>query len=438
MGATCRSARWARPGLPGAASSSSSPWTALSYLVGADEPDVRRVRVPADKVLSLFPPKSELRWLPRDDFESLVRRAQDRVAARKAAGEPRLLRARHFARWDDGVLHGRSEFTVERPDQKRSLLFVEPWTPATTALVGGTALASLENGRTCVWLEPQGPSTISVGWEQRARERSNGSSFDQGLPRLDASTLWVDLPAGIVPSGPPGIRQGPAPSSDPARRTWRFDGPSGLMTLHARRTGDPQGPAPAPRIWVGGRTSVDVSEASARWQAQWTVDPGPDGPRRFVVALDDGLSVHDVTGPGVASFQNEPAGSITVRLSDAVAGPTGVTIRGLARVPDDGEWDVPSARPVGAIWMGGQTSVRLGPTRALEDCQERAGRRIAATPAEIEAEERGGRFLLFDSASPRSVATLTCARPAFPTSSADAGVRANCCSGRARPGSGQR
>jgi hypothetical protein len=387
-------------------------------LLGADEPDVRRVRVPADKVLSLFPPRSELRWVPRDEFEALVRKAQERAAAGKTSGEARLLRARHFIRWDGGVLHGRTELTVERAEKQRTLLFVEPWTPAVTPSPGAAVVASLENGRTCLWLDPQGPSAVSIRWEQRAREGSNGRSFDIGLPRLDTSTLLVDLPAGIVPSGPPGIRQGPAPSTDPDRRTWRFDGPSGLMTLHVRTSGEPQGPAPPPRIWVGGKTSIDVTEASARWQAQWTVDPGPDGPRRLVVALDDGLRVHEITGPGVASFQNEPAGSLTIRLSDAVAGPTGLAIRGSAPVPDQGPWNVPSARPIDAIWTGGQTSVRLGPSRALEDCQERAGRRIAAQPAELEAEERVGRLLHFDSASPRSVATLTLRRPA-PDVSAD-------------------
>jgi hypothetical protein len=394
---------------------------AVLGLQGADVPEIQRVRVPADKVLTLFPPKAELRSMPRAEFEALVRRAQARAAASPGVGSARILRARHFLEWEAGLLRGRSELTVERPPKQRELLSLEPWTPAVVTSSTPPTVASLEDGRTCVLVDPGSSETVTVAWEQRAREGSNGLSFDLGLPRLDASTMLLDLPAGAAPTGPPGIRQGPAPASDPARRTWRIDGPSGLMTLRIHHTTSAPGAAPAPRVWVGGKTSIDVTEANARWQAQWMVDPGEDGPRRLTVAFDAGLTVHEVLGSGVASYQNEPSGSLTIRLSDAVAGPTSITIRGSAPVPEDGPWNVPAAHPTEGIWTGGQTSVRIGPTRTLELYRERAGRRVAPGPGEVDDEERGGRLLVFDSAVPRSVATLVLKRPSADLSAEVAG-----------------
>jgi hypothetical protein len=399
-------------------------------LVAADVPDVRRVRVPADKALSLFPPKSELRWLPRGELESLVRLANERASPSSSSDDVHIIRIRSYVRWDAGCLYGRTDLTVQRPTVRPSPLRLDPWTPAGVPFDDGVSAHSTDDGRIFLWLEPKGPAVVSLAWEARAREGSNGLSFDLGLPKVGTATLVLDLPDGFIPSGPPGIRQGPAPSSEPSRRIWRFDGPSGTVSIQLRGNAERGTSSSAPRLWVGGKTLVEVSEASARWQAQWTVDPGTDGPRRFVVAFDPGLDVFDVEGPGVASYQSESPHSVSIRLSDGQTGPASVTIHGVAKVPDEGSWDVPSARPLDAVWLGGRTNVRLGPSRALEDCHERAGRRVAARPEDLEGEERGGRLLVFDSATPRSVAALTLRRS---TADVTADVRGRLLFGRGAP-----
>src|SRR5689334_4213414 len=79
--------------------------------LGADPPEVVRLRVPADRVTRSFPPGSALRRMPLEDFDTLAAAAEAGARAAVAeSGMPRVLRARHEALWRDGVLSGRSEF----------------------------------------------------------------------------------------------------------------------------------------------------------------------------------------------------------------------------------------------------------------------------------------------------------------------------------------
>jgi hypothetical protein len=99
---------------------------ATLVLPGAGPPEVVRVRVPASKVGAWFPPGTETHGLAADRFEALVRTAREGAARRARSAPPRLLRARHFARWESGVLVGRSELVVEPSAAGPSALVLEP------------------------------------------------------------------------------------------------------------------------------------------------------------------------------------------------------------------------------------------------------------------------------------------------------------------------
>src|SRR5690242_15600630 len=74
---------------------------ASSVPAGAEEPpEVVRIRVPSAKVTKRFPAGTDLRGLPADQFEALVKAARKGAERRSALAPPRLLRARHLARWD--------------------------------------------------------------------------------------------------------------------------------------------------------------------------------------------------------------------------------------------------------------------------------------------------------------------------------------------------
>ncbi|HWE39918.1 MAG TPA: hypothetical protein VG406_25430 [Isosphaeraceae bacterium] len=388
------------------------PWLllALPALLGAGPHEVVRLRVPEAKLGTFFPAGTELRGLPLAEFEALVRDARAGADRRRRPDGPRLLRARHSATWKDGLLVGRSELVVEGPADGPAPLWLDPWGPALDAdQPAETRLRSAPDGRLALWVVAKGTVTRTLRWTLRGR--ADGQSFALALPRCDVSGLVLDLPARFVPEGPAGVRLGPAPGSEPDHRAWRFDGPDGAISLRFRTTDDA---SRRPELWVGGPTYLDVDEGSARWRAEWTVEPGPAAPRRLELRLDPGLDLVDAAGPGVVDFRTEPAEGgtrVVLRLADDLARPSPLTIRARAPVPAAGPWSVPSARPSGASWIGGTTLVRLGPGLVLDDCRDRDGRRVEPTAEDQAALPGPGTLLAFEAGAPGTPAVLTFRRP---------------------------
>lgn len=389
---------------------------ALSSITGGAGPlEVIRVRIPASKVDSAFPQGSELRVMPEREFEELVRSARSRADVQSVDREPRLLRAKHSATWVDGKLRGESEFLVEPAARTAMPLDLSPWTPAIESTgAEADALRVRNDGRVFLWLAAGKPRTFSVKWELQARPGADGRVFALGLPRLDAASLDLDLPDSYLPEGPAGVRQGPMPGSMQGRSRWRFDGPGGLIDLRLRNLATKGTDRSQPQVWVGGGTRVDVGEASATWRADWQVHFSGGGPRRLSVDLDPGLEVLDVQGPALVSYQVEATASgsrLAIRFGDDVKEQTSFIVRATARVPDEGPWSVPAAKPVETAWTGGRTVVRITSARVLEDCQDRAGLRVSPRREDLEGAVSTGLLLTFASSAPRSVAELVFRRP---------------------------
>ncbi len=390
--------------------------SAASTAAGADHPpEVARVRIPADKVASFFPPGTELRVLPVEEFESLVRSARlgaIRSDAKANEGGPSLLRARHQIRVEEGLLTGRSELVVQASAPSASSLLLDPWSPA--LLSAGEAWTSA-GGQLALPADGDGTRTHVLTWEQRARPGSEGRSFDLALPASAATRLSLDVAASLVPEIVGALRQGPSPGSASDRRSWRFDGPGGPWSIRLRPADEARN---APGGWFSGETRIDLSESPTRWRLQGTIDLGRAGTRRFGIRLDPGLDLIDVAGPSVASYRAEAEDEdgvgtlLSIRLEDAADGPSPIVVRALARSPEDGVWALPAASPEGATWTGGRTLVRLGPSRVVSACVPGAGRQVAPTTEEREfAASRGGLLLAFEATAPSSVASLKLRRP---------------------------
>lgn len=401
---------------PSALGQTASRWLAaclaVVLLAAPAPPEVVRLRVPADKARLWFPAGAELRGLGLKEFDALVSAAKTAAEHAQRTDMPRMLRARHVVRWEAGVLVGRSELDVE-PASRPSELALVPWTPALTEPPAPASNAELrvdESGRTALGIDAKGATTVTLRWELRARSGSRGRGFTLGLPGAAISSLELDLPEGWTPDGPAGVRRGPERPTAAGRQTWRFEGHGGLADL---RLHEPPGASESTAtVWVSGPTRIDLTEAGTRtnWRADWTVDADPRGSRRLDVELDPGLDLIDVAGPGVEAFQAEAKNSgtqVTVKLKDDLSGPTALTIRGLARAPSEGAWVVPAARPLGALWTGGITTIRLDSTRVLADCHERAGRRVLPRAGEA----ADGRVLAFEASAPRPVAELVFRKP---------------------------
>jgi hypothetical protein len=382
---------------------------------GAGPPEIKRVRLPADRVGALFPGSTAIRGLSADEFEALVAKARRGADRQAGASPPRLLRARHSARWEDGVLKGRSELVIDGSGP--SELELVPWTPAIeVAADADSPLRSRDSGGTAVRVEGPGLSTIVLNWQLRARPGTKMRGFLLGLPSTDASQLRLDLPEGWIAEGPTGLREGPDAGATPGRSSWTFSGRGGLINLQLGAPGDREGQGrdagPESRAAVQGPTRIDLNEAEAKWRTDWTVTLDPQGPRTLRFELDPGLDLIDVSGPDVEEVHpeasgNETATRATITFDDATTGSTTVAIRALARVPSVGSWLVPAVRPLDALWMGGTTSVRLDPGRVIEDCRERAGRRTSARPGET----LDPALISFVASAPRSVAELVFRAP---------------------------
>ena len=202
-------------------------------------PEVVRVRVPAKDVTKFFPPGTELRVLSPREFESRVEAASAEPAKGGATAAPRLIRARHRARWDSGLLRGRSELVVGTGRPGRSEFPLEPWTPAILVQAGAApAVGARDSGGAVLRVAAVAP---------RAGRASSTGSSSRGRTRAAAGSPWACPPMRYDRAGAgaaAGMDRPPASGASAAGRCRPTD-PS-LEPLGDRRGGRPVRPR-APR-----------------------------------------------------------------------------------------------------------------------------------------------------------------------------------------------
>ncbi|WP_422925379.1 hypothetical protein [Singulisphaera sp. PoT] len=382
----------------------------LASTLAAAPPDVISVQVPASKVDTVFPVGTQLRGTTAAELDTLVTKAREGSRQESRETPPRLLRAKHTARWDQGALIGRSELIVANEAGRPAVLTLSPWSPAITRSdEKANRLRMSDGGQTAVLVDPT-DSTITLGWQLQARPNSSGKGFSLGLPESVTTSLELELPAGWVPEGVEGIWQGPREAGDASRKLWQFDGRGGQLNLRISDR-NVRGIAPTDMgVWVSGPTRVELAEASANWTTDWEVQLAPRGTRRIQVELDPGLEFLDATGPGVESSSAEIVENrtrVSVQFSAKLTGSTHVKFRAFTRVPSEGPWAIPAIRPIDALWTGGRTSLKLDASRIISACREQAGRRVAPEPKEVSE----GNLVVFEANEPKSVAVLDFSRP---------------------------
>ncbi len=398
-----------------------SRWSILGLLVfalGAAPPEVVRLRVPSQSVSKWFPPGTELKGISAADFETLFGDALSGSRTTTAEDSPRLLRTSHTARWQNGLLVGRSELIVEPPRTGSGSLVLEPWTPAIDPKAGGSSsIRADSSGQTLLRIkppaEPGKTATAVIDWQLQARDGSKGRKFALALPGSGPSELKLDLPEGLEPEGLTGLRRGSA--SDDGRVRWIFAGPVGrcdLLLVDSTSKADPLGD---PGLWVAGPIRIDIEESVATWILDGSVSSSPGAPKRLVLSLDSSLDLVAVNGPAVDDYWAEANDDGSTRLTIRLRSPVGAvgkiatrfSVRALTSVPSEGRWVVPAARPVNAVWTGGTTTVHVGTSRVIEAVHPLAGRRIAAPANGLADDHR----LDFAADRPTAVAELVFHKP---------------------------
>lgn len=377
-----------------------------------DVPEVFPLRVPSGRVAEWFPPGSELKGMSSSALADLLHAARAGASRRSDATAVRLLAVKHAARWLDGRLEGRSEFRIEVRGAGPGSLRLDPWSPAieSGAGVGEPPVRADDAGRVFLRVEPApggGVATAVVSWHLRARPGSGGRRFALALPGADPGALELDLPEGLEPEGPPGLRLGPLPASDAGRAVWSFVGRTGASDLRLVDPRRREESGETSRLTVEGTTRVAVGESSADWALVWSVTGAQGSGRTLVLDVDGGVTVLAASGPEVEYFRSDAGLGGSTRLTVSLRGGDGtrstvVTVRGLAAVPSEGAWAVPSARPVNALWTGGRTTIRLDPTRVLAGARPLGGFRVASPPGGPADERR----LDFEAERPGPVAEL--------------------------------
>src|SRR5262245_25631451 len=181
----------------------------LSGAVMAGPGVVRRVRVPSKDVTRIFPPGTPLRVLTPQEFDSRIEEAFREPPGGRPAVAPRLIRARHRARWESGLLRGRTELVVSAGPGGPVEFPLEPWSPA---IVEGAepapAVRARDSGTAVLRVDPSpGERVLKVEWEQQPRPLSHGRGFLLALPADPTTVLELELPTGWSASSQRGIRR---------------------------------------------------------------------------------------------------------------------------------------------------------------------------------------------------------------------------------------
>jgi hypothetical protein len=389
----------------------------VALLGGANDPEIIAVRVPAKDVSKFFPAGSELRVMPVEKFNSLVADATKSSGRRQAAEPPRLLRARHTARLQSGMLVGQSEFVIEASQNGPADFVLQPWTPAVLARSQTAAsLGARDTGQFSLGIDQAPIQSNVIEWELQPRSCLTGKSLILALPGNETTVLTLELPKSWVPWCRQGRRSGPAPGAkSPQENLWEIEPESGQINVHIYEPG-PGALLVEDTPWVSGSTQIDLRRPANRddglvnWKAEWRLEFDSRNPATLEIDLDPALELIDVQGPAVRGYRTEPAGvgaRLVVTLDNAIKMPTNLVFLAHARVPSDGEWTIPGLRPHNLNWIGGTTTVILDELHVLKECREKAGRRIFPTAPDSGPADR----LEFESASPGSVAELVFRRP---------------------------
>jgi hypothetical protein len=426
-------------------------FSAFAHVAAASEPEIIWVRLPVEQVSKYFPPGTELRVMPADEFESLVLRATAGASRQKAPEAPRLVRARHQARWSSGVLSGHSELMIESSPNGPIDYVLDAWSPAVvgaargpvTDLPGGelpanpfagparalpdalafgpgpafnSVLGARDSGKMSIWVDRHPLQAARLDWVQVPQRTARGKRFNLALPGEETTILSLEVPKDWIPSIHRGRRRGPLDARSADRDLWEVEAESGRIELQVYDP-DEGGESPAgSNLWASGATRIDLrgpldrSEGLVNWTTDWVLELDPRNPTPLEVELSPGLELINVVGPGVRGHRilhSAEGHRVVVALGGELEPTTEVRFLAHAPVPNEGRWPVPAIRPLNATWTGGTTTVILGAYRVVTECIEKAGRRVFSAAGE----PPGLNQLVFQAESPRSVAELVFRKP---------------------------
>ncbi len=255
----------------------------LILLTGASDPAIiGDPSVPPRRSRSIFPPaptQSHVRPTGSTLWSSAAIKG---TAGKRITRSPRLIRAHHHARWNAGVLSGRTELVIEAAGSGPSDFLLEPWTPAILPRPKPprSSVLAIPDARACGSTSRRS-RPIALDWELKPRSHPHGRSFTLALPGDETTVLALEVPKDWIPSSRQGRRRGPRPAADPSRNLWEIEAESGRIDLHLYDP-DEQGESyVGTNPWLSSTTQIDLRGTSdragglANWTTDWRVELDP-------------------------------------------------------------------------------------------------------------------------------------------------------------------
>ena len=378
-------------------------WVVAS--IGAVPIDVVRVRASRDSLSHWFPPGTELRSLTTEELDKLVSEAETGLLRANPKATASIVRIDHEARWEAGMLVGRSKLILRVDQPVATWIPLGKWSPAiekddlSTFRTDEQGLVGLFFGR-----EPR--TAVEVEWRQRARANSAGRVFSLSLPNSALSRFSLDLPPELTAEFTGGKSSEASKTISARRRIQTWTGIEGDRELTIRPA-DPPSNSATPRSWTSGPTIVEVEKDGAHWSVDWTIDFLENSDRSLEFELDAPLELIDVRGTNVSSFSTRPTVKGlrgVIHFAPSSTHRERVSVIAICQVPMSAIWTVPAARPLESLWLGGRTTVRVESTRTVVACRVRSGRRVASNLAATVSKPA---VFSIDPTEPVAVADLT-------------------------------
>jgi hypothetical protein len=383
-----RPSRWlllvlvAAVALGAAAGAPPPPARVATAVVPADPPDdpfpIRRVRVTDAQLpdaLKSFEPGALVR-LPRDQFESRVRKASVVTAAARVT--PRIVEATYTATLAGGDLTGTAEWTTTNPCDRPAALALDPlklaldrvkWSDGTDAVIGSFG-PGFPAGPV-VWVDSPGRRVLRADWSAAGTPEPGQRRFVLSVPPAPAATLDLTLPAGQTPAATTGdaMLTGPFPvGGDGGRRSWRFRFGGRSRLEFAVRNPDPAGGSGLIQATLAARYDVAPGQVTCGFEYDLQLARGPV--TEWVFTTDPGLKVTDVVVNNRDGWRTEPGpkadGPQRVRVALREPGAGGKVLITAVAPPPAGP--LPMARPDGpAVVDDERIEVRVHPDLKPED-----------------------------------------------------------------------
>ena len=322
-------------------------FSAFAPLAHASGPEIRRVYAPANQISKWFPPGTELRVMPADEFESLVKRANAGSSRQTTPEAPRLIRARHQARWSAGFLTGQTELIIGSDPGGPVDFVLDAWSPAVRRATGSVAalppagelpvnpfagpartdshalpvvrnpavnwvLGAHDSGKTSIWVDRHPAQAVRLDWLLEPQRKARGKRFYLALPGEATTILSLEVPKDWIPSIRQGRRRGPLEARSAVENLWEVEAESGRIELQLY---DPDEGVELPTgsdLWVSGATQIDLRGPPERsgglinWSTDWVLELDPRNPTPLEVELDPGLELINVLGSGVRGYRIVP------------------------------------------------------------------------------------------------------------------------------------